>query len=57
MSWNDINSLCGTVQLNRNNPKYLKKILYPLTMMVANLDGWFVTFKGTASEGKAPGQG
>ena len=26
-------------------------------MLVANLDRWFVKFKVTASEGKAPGQG
>ena len=34
-----------------------KKILHPLTVLVANLDRWFVKFKVTASEGKAPGQG
>ena len=37
--------------------KHLSRILHPLTVLVANLDGWFVKFKVTASEGKAPGQG
>jgi hypothetical protein len=57
MSWEDINQLRGTARWNRNYSKYLKKILFPLTVMIANLDRWFVTFKVNASEGKAPGQG
>jgi hypothetical protein len=57
MSWEDINQLRGTARWNRNYSKYLKKILFPLTVMIVNLDRWFVTFKVNASEGKAPGQG
>jgi hypothetical protein len=57
MSWNEITALRGTARWNRNYSKYLKKILYPLTVLLANLDRWFVKFKVTASEGKAPGQG
>jgi hypothetical protein len=53
MSWDDINQLCGMAHYF----KYRKTILFPLTVMVANLDRWFVTFKVNASEGKAPGQG
>jgi hypothetical protein len=57
MSWDNINALRGTARWNRNYAKYLKKILYPVTVMIANLDRWFERFKVTASEGKAPGQG
>jgi hypothetical protein len=57
MSWAKINELRGTARWNRNCAKCLKKNLCPLTMLVTNLDGWFVKFKVTASDGKAPGQG
>jgi hypothetical protein len=57
LSWSEINELRGTARWNRNYAKYLKKILHPLTVLVANLDRWFVEFKVTASEGKAPGKG
>jgi hypothetical protein len=57
MSWEEINALRGTARWNRNYAKYLKKILYPVTVMIANLDRWFVRFKVTASEGQAPAEG
>ena len=57
MAWGKINELRGTARWNRNYAKYLKKIIYLHTVLVANLDRWFVKFKVTASKGKAPGQG
>jgi hypothetical protein len=57
LSWAEINELRGTARWNRNYAKFLKKIIYPETVLLANLDRWFVKFKVTASEGKAPGQG
>jgi hypothetical protein len=38
MSWAEIDELRGTARWNRNCAKHLKKILCPLTVLVANLD-------------------
>ena len=49
MSWADINELRGTARWSGNHAKCLKKILYPLAVLVANLEGEGIRGQGSWS--------
>jgi hypothetical protein len=56
-STNELAALKKEKSWRKNYSKYIRKIFFVVQLIRAKLEGWWITYKVTASEGEKPGRG